>query len=113
MQIESKKEADKAAEAEAELRRYCPFNSVTAEKIAYIIKVPLLFIICTPPQKCLYCREIAETLERFTTGEIDAEGFLDDLRDMGIEVECTADQLTLTSRYFPSAPKVICMYEVP
>lgn len=45
------------------------------------------------------CRDIAETLERFTAGEIDADGFLDDLRDMGIDVECTVDQLTLTSRY--------------
>ncbi|EIE27164.1 hypothetical protein COCSUDRAFT_64098 [Coccomyxa subellipsoidea C-169] len=63
LKIESKKEAEKAAEAEAELRR-----------------------------------DIAETLERFTAGEIDADGFLDDLRDMGIDVECTVDQLTLTSR---------------
>ncbi|BDA50907.1 hypothetical protein COCOBI_17-1260 [Coccomyxa sp. Obi] len=63
LKIESKKEADMAAEAEAELRR-----------------------------------EIAESLERFTSGELDADGFLDDLRDMGIEVDCTADQLTLTSR---------------
>lgn len=43
-------------------------------------------------------REIAESLERFTSGELDANSFLDDLRDMGIEVDCTADQLTLTSR---------------
>lgn len=43
-------------------------------------------------------RDIAESLERFTSGELDANSFLDDLRDMGIEVDCTADQLTLTSR---------------
>lgn len=58
----------------------------------------------------LCCREIAETLERFTTGEIDADGFLDDLRDMGIEVECTADQLTLTSRY-PLLSQVLHSFE--
>lgn len=44
-------------------------------------------------------QDIADALERFSAGALDADGFLDDLRDMGVQVDCTAEQLTLTCRY--------------
>ena len=38
-------------------------------------------------------REVAEALESFGTGELDAESLLAELRDLGIKVDCTAEQL--------------------
>ena len=46
-------------------------------------------------------RDVAEALESFGTGQLDAEGLLTELRDMGIEVECSAEQLTLLARCSP------------
>ncbi|CAK0771388.1 hypothetical protein CVIRNUC_003856 [Coccomyxa viridis] len=42
-------------------------------------------------------REVAEALESFGTGELDAESLLAELHDLGIKVNCTAEQL-LTRR---------------
>ena len=38
-------------------------------------------------------REVAEALESFGTGELDAESLLAELHDLGIKVDCTAEQL--------------------
>ena len=43
-------------------------------------------------------RDIAELLEGFGTGELDAGVLLAELHDLGIDVECTAEQLTLLAR---------------
>ena len=42
-------------------------------------------------------KDIAETLEAFSTGELDADAFLDELQCLGVHVECSADALTLTA----------------
>ena len=44
-------------------------------------------------------RDIAEALESFGMGELNAEGLLSELRDLGIEVDCSAEQLNLLTRY--------------
>lgn len=44
-------------------------------------------------------RDIAEALESFGMGELNAEGLLSELSDLGIEVDCSAEQLTLLTRY--------------
>ena len=38
-------------------------------------------------------REVAEVLECFGTGELDAESLLAELQGLGIKVDCTAEQL--------------------
>ena len=43
-------------------------------------------------------QDVAEALEGFGVGELDADGLLAELRDLGIEVECSAEQLTLLAR---------------
>lgn len=43
-------------------------------------------------------QDVAEALEGFGAGELDAEGLLAELRYLGIDVECSAEQLTLLSR---------------
>ena len=40
-------------------------------------------------------QDVAEALEGFGAGDLDAEGLLAELRDLGIDVECSAEQLTL------------------
>ena len=43
-------------------------------------------------------QDVAEALEGFGAGDLDAEGLLAELREMGIDVECSAEQLTLVAR---------------
>ena len=43
-------------------------------------------------------RDVAEALESFGMGELNAEGLLSELHDLGIEVDCSAEQLTLMTR---------------
>ena len=43
-------------------------------------------------------QDVAEALEGFGACELDAEGLLAELRDLGIDVECSAEQLTLLAR---------------
>ena len=47
-------------------------------------------------------RDVAEALESFGVGDLDAESLLAELRDMGIDVDCTAEQLTLLARCRPT-----------
>ena len=42
-------------------------------------------------------RDVADALEAFTSGDLDANGFLEELSTLGVHVDCTADALTLTS----------------
>ncbi len=41
---------------------------------------------------------MADVLESFGMGELDAKGLLAELSDMGIDVDCSADQLTLLAK---------------
>lgn len=43
-------------------------------------------------------QDVAEALEGFGACELDAEGLLAELRDLGIDVDCSAEQLTLLAR---------------
>lgn len=43
-------------------------------------------------------KDVAEALESFGMGELNAEGLLSELHDLGIEVDCSAEQLTLLTR---------------
>ena len=42
-------------------------------------------------------RDVAEALEAFSVGDLDADAFLEELGALGVHVDCTADALTLTS----------------
>ena len=42
-------------------------------------------------------KDIAVALEAFSTGDLDADAFLDELHSLGVHVECSADALTLTA----------------
>lgn len=44
--------------------------------------------------------DIAEALEAFSAGDLDADALLDELQSLGVHVECSAEALTLTA---PSA----------
>lgn len=42
-------------------------------------------------------RDVAEALEAFSAGDLDADAFLEELGVLGVRVDCTPDALTLTS----------------
>ena len=43
-------------------------------------------------------QDVADALEGFGAGKLDAEGLLAELCDLGIDAECSAEQLTLLAR---------------